>query len=593
MADLLNNRYRILKPLGSGGCGQTFLAEDEYTFNSKCVVKQFKPTTTDPEAYQIIKERFQREAAILKTLGEHNKQIPSLFAYFIENHEFYLVQEWIEGLNLLQKVRSAGTLGEIGVQRFLLGLLPVLSYVHSQGIIHRDIKPENVMLHVKDSKLVLIDFGAVKEVVTTVVNGEGVPTSSIVIGSPGYMPLEQSAGRPIFASDIFSLGLTAIYLLTGKNPQELRNLQTGEIAWQEYARGVSSDFALIIDKAIQQMPHNRYQQAIDMQTALERISSENRDPAKIYSEITRLAQPPSPTPASSGNNSTPKTIQNSKTPAVSPANGQALPQHKTSKGYFWQMATVTVGLVLILFLSAWGLRNPLFRSATSGENRQLASFFLSLGADVNSRDTDGNTALHYAAKNYGDSGDVNWLLNRGADATAKNDDGDTPLILAAGAGSKNKVKIFLDRDVDVNVKNNKGETALLKVSKRYGDFTHTTTNSNSNIAANANLPANSNSNSNRKTEELDGMKIFRMLLEKGANVNVADNDGMTTLMYVADKYTVAMDLLIQKGANVNARNSNGKTALGLTKEKMKDASEENKKFYNYVVQILQSARATE
>lgn len=265
---LLNNRYRILKPLGSGGCGETFLAEDALTFNSKCVVKKFKPETTDPSSYQIIKERFQREAAILKKVGEKTGQIPMLYAYLIHDQEFYLVQEWIEGFNLRQKVQRDGVYSEAEVRKILTEILPVMSYIHRQGIIHRDIKPENILMRVTDGKPVLIDFGAVKEIATTILNNQGAMPKTISIGTLGYMALEQMAGQPVFASDIYSLGVTAIYLLTGKNLLEMRDLGTGKLEWRGFAAPVSNELINILDKATEQMPGNRYQSAEEMLKAL-------------------------------------------------------------------------------------------------------------------------------------------------------------------------------------------------------------------------------------------------------------------------------------------------------------------------------------
>ena len=268
MAELLNNRYRIIKSLGSGGCGQTFLAEDEYTFHSKCVVKQFKPIDTDPETYRIIQDRFQREAAILKKVGDNNRQIPTLYAYLIQDQEFYLVQEWIEGFNLKQKVERDGPFTPAEVKKFLVDILPVLTYIHSQGIIHRDIKPENILTRVADGKPVLIDFGAVKEIATTNFTNQRSGAPSIIIGSLDYMPLEQSAGKPVFASDLYSLGVTAIYLLTGKRPRDMRDLKSGNYAWRAHAENVDNELAAVLDKAIQQMPSNRYQTADEMLAAL-------------------------------------------------------------------------------------------------------------------------------------------------------------------------------------------------------------------------------------------------------------------------------------------------------------------------------------
>jgi serine/threonine-protein kinase len=130
---LLNNRYRILQTLGSGGCGQTLLAEDSHMpSNRRCVVKQLKPATNDAVAHRIIRERFQREAALLESLGINNDQIPTLHAYFTEGEEFYLVQDWIEGKTLTQKVREEGPLSSSAVHSLLLDLLPVLVYVHRE-----------------------------------------------------------------------------------------------------------------------------------------------------------------------------------------------------------------------------------------------------------------------------------------------------------------------------------------------------------------------------------------------------------------------------------------------------------------------------
>jgi serine/threonine-protein kinase len=302
MSALLNNRYLILQTLGSGGCGKTFLAEDTHMPSGRrCVIKQLKPATTDPVAHRIIQERFQREAAILEKLGRTNDQIPTLHASFTEATEFYLVQDWIAGKNLMQRVQSEASLSEIEVQRLLVSLLPVLDYIHSQGIIHRDIKPENIMLREHDGRPVLIDFGAVKEVVITVLDSHGPHTSTIVICTPGFMPLEQVAGRPVFASDLYSLGLTAIYSLTGKRPQELTDARTGEVAWREHATNISFGLAAVLDKSIQPLPHERYLTATEMLQGFQSIDalSELTVPAKrIRHHSEGRQQTASPIPAS-------------------------------------------------------------------------------------------------------------------------------------------------------------------------------------------------------------------------------------------------------------------------------------------------------
>ena len=219
---LLNNRYQVLRVLGSGGFGKTFLAEDTQMPSSKrCVIKQLIPVINNPQLYQLVQERFQKEASILEELGDRHSQIPRLYAYFSEGGEFYLVQEYIEGQTLSEKLQQQGVFNEVTVKEILINILQILEYVHSKGIVHRDIKPDNIILRFSDSKPVLIDFGAVKVTMNTEMSPSGNSSQSIVIGTPGFMPMEQIAGRPLFSSDLFSLGLTAIYLLTGKIPQDL------------------------------------------------------------------------------------------------------------------------------------------------------------------------------------------------------------------------------------------------------------------------------------------------------------------------------------------------------------------------------------
>lgn len=217
---LLNNRYRVIQVLASGGFGETFLAEDtQMPSKRKCVIKQLKPLENNDQIYKLVQERFQREAALLEKLGDSKNQIPQLYAYFTYDDQFYLIQEYIKGETLAKKKKKEGILSENSVKEILINILPVLEYIHSKRIVHRDIKPDNIIIRSSDRQPVLIDFGAVKETMQTVIAVSENSTKSIVIGTPGFMPSEQSAGRPVYSSDLYSLGLTAIYLLTGKIPQ--------------------------------------------------------------------------------------------------------------------------------------------------------------------------------------------------------------------------------------------------------------------------------------------------------------------------------------------------------------------------------------
>ena len=277
MTTLLSNRYQVLRVLGSGGFGQTFLAEDTQMPSRRiCVIKQLKAIADNPDVYKIVRDRFQREAATLEALGKDNGLVPELYASFCEDNEFYLVQEWIDGKDLSDIVHSEGCLEEATVKKILLDLLPTLGYIHEKGIIHRDIKPENIILRNRDRKPVLIDFGAVKATLATALTAQGDVTCSVVIGTPTFMPSEQAIGRVGFASDLYSLGLTAIYLLTGKVSSELdTDPQTGELSWQRYAGNFNPAFVAVLDKAIRLNFRDRYATANEMLAALRSIFDES------------------------------------------------------------------------------------------------------------------------------------------------------------------------------------------------------------------------------------------------------------------------------------------------------------------------------
>jgi serine/threonine protein kinase len=265
------NLYPIIKQLGNGGFGKTFLATNTLMPSRPyCVVKQLIPTSNDPHLRTLIQERFGKEGLVLESLGEQsNGMIPKLYAYFMEDGEFYLVQEYISGQTLLDRVRTHGLFTELQVRQLLTDILPTLTYVHGRGMVHRDIKPDNIMLRENSNKPVLIDFGAVKETMSTVETMSGNTGRSIVIGTPGFMPAEQVSGRPMFVSDIYALGLTSVYLLTGKMPGEMdADPSTGNINWQVHAPNVSPQLTTILNTSIHAVPTARYSSAQDMLQAL-------------------------------------------------------------------------------------------------------------------------------------------------------------------------------------------------------------------------------------------------------------------------------------------------------------------------------------
>ncbi|MBK1987982.1 SUMF1/EgtB/PvdO family nonheme iron enzyme [Sphaerospermopsis aphanizomenoides BCCUSP55] len=263
----LRQRYEIIRVLGSGAFGDTYLAADlDLPNHPQCVVKhlQIKPPNT-AAALPIARRLFAQEAEALQKLGTHH-QIPQLFAYFEENNEFYLVQEFVNGQDLTREVYPKNKLPENQVKKLLREILEVLIFVHQQNIIHRDLKPQNIMRRSGDGKIMLIDFGAVKE--TMRVNAQGQTILTVTIGTPGYMPSEQTAGRPKLASDVYAVGMLGIYALTGIQPHELPTDPTNEeVIWRNWAN-VSEDFANILTKMVRYHFSARYQDAQEALKAL-------------------------------------------------------------------------------------------------------------------------------------------------------------------------------------------------------------------------------------------------------------------------------------------------------------------------------------
>ncbi|MEA5580438.1 serine/threonine protein kinase [Nodularia harveyana UHCC-0300] len=260
---LLDNRYQIIQVLAQGGFGQTYIAQDtRRPGNPICVVKHLKPATSDPRVFDTAKRLFHSEAETLENLGNHD-QIPRLLAYFDENQEFYLVQEYIAGHTLAEELIPGQRWHENQVMELLQGVLEILEFVHSQGVIHRDIKPDNIIRRACDQKLVLVDFGAVKQLRLPMVSVGAPPSATVAIGTPGYMPTEQGQGKPRPNSDIYSLGMIAIAALTGVAAVELpEDPNTGELLWQDLA-DVNYPLATLLTKMVHYHFKDRYQSATE------------------------------------------------------------------------------------------------------------------------------------------------------------------------------------------------------------------------------------------------------------------------------------------------------------------------------------------
>ena len=282
---LLRNRYRVVKFLGSGGFGRTYLAVDQDCMNVQCVVKQFAPSLdiqADPAALQKATELFNHEAVQLLQLGEH-PQIPRLLAFFEQEKYLYLVQEFIDGRDLRQELAIEGTFNEQKIRQLLLDLLPVLQFIHAKGVIHRDIKPGNIMRRRTPTqpspeqggergRLMLIDFGVSKQATGTDLGRVGT-----TVGTAGFTPLEQMRGKAYPASDLYSLGVTCVCLLTKHLPSadgfdEIYNGLECRWMWRQHLPPgitISPQLGQVLDKLLQDLPKDRYKSAAEVLENLE------------------------------------------------------------------------------------------------------------------------------------------------------------------------------------------------------------------------------------------------------------------------------------------------------------------------------------
>jgi len=272
---LVQEKYQILKILGHNVFCETFLAQDKGWFNRRrYIIKKFRPILGNPEVEEM-RRMFYQEASILKRLSGNNPQIPRLYEYFMDGEDFYLVREWIDGLTLEQKVERSGRLSAEGVKDILKSVLSFLQYIHGYDIVYRQLKPSTIVLRQNHSAFnkssanlpVPIYFGGVKELEKTV---NSFSRSNLAIAhQKQYIPPEQEQGKSVFASDLYSLGLTAIYLLTGKNPAEFPvDPQTGQLLWHQEAPSSGINLVRAIDRAISPQIDKRYTSAEEMLAAL-------------------------------------------------------------------------------------------------------------------------------------------------------------------------------------------------------------------------------------------------------------------------------------------------------------------------------------
>ncbi len=287
---VVQNRYRLLKILGQGGFGRTYLAEDSGRFKERCALKEFIPVQTGAYTPDKSKELFQREAATLYQI--QHPQIPQFRATIEQDGRLFLVQDYVEGYTystLLTQRKSQGKrFSEAEVLQFLQQMLPVLDHIHAKGIIHRDISPDNIILRASDRSPVLIDFGVVKELVTRFQYPQKAPTVTTV-GKMGYAPPEQiQTGRAYPSSDLYALAVTCAVLLTGQDPQDLYDETSLTWTWYRWIPPVSSGLAAVLNRMLSYKPSDRYSDAREVAIALKSSHNNPRASKVPVTQVTAL-----------------------------------------------------------------------------------------------------------------------------------------------------------------------------------------------------------------------------------------------------------------------------------------------------------------
>lgn len=296
LGKLIRDRYQIVQVISTEECCHTYLTKDTRLHYSTCTVKHFQSLRDHPESLATLRGLFSREVEALRSLGDYDR-IPKLLDEFEENQEFYIVQEFIAGNSLSTELESGQQWSEIQVVELLQEVLLILEVIHSHGLIHRNIQPKNIIRRQQDNRLVLVDFGSVKQAWTRVVTNQGRTSSNYFISGPatiaietaGYTPTEQAQGRPRPNSDIYALGIIGIQALTGLNPTQFaQNPETGEINWQDHCHDLSPELAYVLDKMICYHYRDRYSNATEVLQALQPIIKKQLLSLTVFTETTSV-----------------------------------------------------------------------------------------------------------------------------------------------------------------------------------------------------------------------------------------------------------------------------------------------------------------
>jgi serine/threonine protein kinase len=338
---LIHQHYVIDQILGQGGFGRTYLTLDKKN-NKNCVLKEFAPSNTKPEALRKARQLFEQEAEILRKLN--HRQIPEFLDWFEDNGRLFIVQEFVNG-KTYSNLGQSQKFSENDIAEWLRHLLEVLEYIHGKGIIHRDISPDNIMLpNGNNPKPVLIDFGVVKYAGTQLISGnQGAANSNQTrVGKGAYAPSEQlRSGKCYPNSDLYALAVTAIVLLTGKEPDALMNHHNLEWEWRSHVN-VGEKLAAILEKMLQEKPSDRYQSAREVLNAID--NSQTQAKTTMSSSKTEVSTNPGQAPTQLSTNPDPGNPYEPRKPDRNPSQ--------------WKTIALIVAPILLLVSGVAALESP-------------------------------------------------------------------------------------------------------------------------------------------------------------------------------------------------------------------------------------------
>jgi eukaryotic-like serine/threonine-protein kinase len=312
---VIGGRYKLIQELGKGRWSKTYLAEDLAMPNySLCVVKQFQIEKAHRSNWQEAKNYLSVQAVIWQTLGSH-PQITQLLACFEENDSYYLVQKYVEGQTISQRLAEKLRLGEKQIIALLQDTLLILAAIHKQGVIHRALKPSNLVIRKSDRRIVLIDFGIINAITERLITQ--INSTKLMTEENDYYPSEQIVGNYTASADIYALGMMAIQAFTETEPHLLPFNPSVKTLFAQSNTKIDSKLVKIIDRMTNIDPESGYNSAKQVLEDLQRIGSPVTRASTITLVQSGATQIPSTAPTTITDNIT-RIKARDKTPKIKP-----------------------------------------------------------------------------------------------------------------------------------------------------------------------------------------------------------------------------------------------------------------------------------